>query len=102
MQQVMRIGNDFVPADDNLKDIGRTGTEITDIARKYKTDVLAIIGKGDDHNLVTQYHEHDALLEQDLIKAITLVQAMADTYKAKATDIADAIKLVVEELNEGE
>lgn len=100
MQQVMRIGNEFVPADDNLKDIGCTSTEITDVARKYKTDVLAIIGKGDDHNIVAQYHEQETLLEQDLIKAIALVETIADTYKVNATQVAKAITYVVEKESE--
>lgn len=97
MQQIMRIGDEFVLADDNLKDIGQASTEITDVAHKYKTDVLAIISKGDDHNLVAQHHEHDTLLEQDVIKAIVLVDTIADTYKVDATQVAEAIKMVIEE-----
>ena len=100
MQQIMRIGNEFVPADDDLKDIGQASTEITDIARKYKTDVLAIIGKGDDHNLVAQHHMRDTLLEEDLIKVVALVETIADTYKVNATQVAEAIKYVVEKESE--
>ena len=92
----MRIGDQFVPADEDIKDIGHTGTEITDIAKKYKTDVLAVIGKGDKHNLVTQHHESDTELWQDLAKTIALIQSMAEAYDVEATDIVDAIKFIIE------
>ena len=96
MQQIMRVGDQFVPADDDLNDIGHAGTAITDIARKYKTDVLAVIGKGDKHNLVTQHHENETELWQDLAKTIALIQSMADAYSVEVTDIVDAIKFIVE------
>ena len=96
MQEIMRIGDQFVPADEDIKDIGHTGTEITDIAKKYKTDVLAVIGKGDKHNLVTQHHESDTELWQDLAKTIALIQSMAEAYDVEATDIVDAIKFIIE------
>lgn len=100
MQKIMRIGDEFVIADDDIKDIGHTGTEITDIARKYKTDVLAVIGKGDRHNLVTQHHENETELWQDLAKIIALIQSMAESYNVEATDIVDAIKFIIEKGNE--
>ena len=96
MQQIMRIGDQFIPADDDMKDVGEAGTAITDIARKYKTDVLAVIGKGDKHNLVTQHHEGDTELWQDLAKTIALIQSTADAYSVEATDIVDAIKFIIE------
>lgn len=99
MQQIMRIGDQFVPADDDLNDIGHTGTAITDIARKYKTDVLAVIGKGDKHNLVTQHHEQDTELIQDVAKIVALIQTVADTYEMDATELADAVRLVTNELD---
>ena len=95
----MRIGDQFVPADDDLNDIGHTGTAITDIARKYKTDVLAVIGKGDKHNLVTQHHEQDTELIQDVAKIVALIQTVADTYEMDATELADAVRLVTNELD---
>lgn len=97
MQEIMRIGNDFVPADNDIKDIVHASTEITDVAHKYKTDVLAVIGKGDEHHLVTQHHARDTMLQDDIIKAISLVETIAGTYNVNAADVADAIKLVVEE-----
>lgn len=101
MQDIMRIGDKFVPADEDIKDIGHTGTAITDAARKHKTDVLAIIGKGGtQHNLVTQYHEGETELWQDIAKAISLIQAMADTYEVNVMDITDVIKFIIE--HEGE
>lgn len=99
MQQIMRIGNDFVPADDDLKDIGHTNTAITDVAQKYQTDVLAVIGKG-EHNLVTQCRAADTQLEVDIIKLVLLVEAIANTYDVDADDIADAVKLVTDKLKE--
>lgn len=96
MQKVMRIGNEFVPADDDIQDVANAGTEITDIARKYKADMLAIIGKGDKHVLVAQNHEQDTMLMEDLVKIIMLIHTMADTYDVEVNDIADAIKYVVE------
>lgn len=99
MQEVMRIGNEFVPADKDIKDVANTGTEIADVAKKYKTDMLAVIGKGDKHTLVTQYHETDVKLEADIIKTASLVQTMANTYNVNAADITDAIKIIV---NKGE
>ena len=98
MQEIMRIGDEFVPADDDIKDIGHAIEEITDIAQKYKADVLAIIGKGDTHNLVAQYHVDTTTLEEDLVKIISLVETIADTYKVDANNIAEAIKMVVNEL----
>ena len=100
MQEVMRIGDDFVMADDDIKDIGHTSTEITDVAKKYGTDMLAVVGKGERHNLVTIYHEstHTKLVE-DLAKIITLVQTIAEAYEIEATQVADAIKILI---NEGE
>ncbi len=96
MHEIMRIGDTFVPADDDMKDISHTSTEIIDIARKYKTDVLAIIGKGDTHNLVTQHHEGYTELWQDLAKIVALIQSMAEAYSVEATDIVDAIKFIID------
>ena len=98
MQKVMRIGNDFVPVeDDDIEDIGHTCTQINDAAQKYKTDVLAVISKGDTHNLVTQYRQHDTMLVDDLVKVVSLIQSIADTYKINARDIAEMIKVVIKE-----
>lgn len=97
MQEIMRIGDNFVPTDDDIKAIGHASTEITDVARKYKTDVLAVVGKGDGHHIVTQYHETNTMLETDIIKAISLVESIAETYNVDAKDIADAIKIVIDE-----
>ena len=102
MQQIMRIGNEFVPVDDDIKDIAHASTEITDVAHKYKADVLAIIGKGEDHHLVAQHHANGGMLQDDIIKAISLIETMANTYQVNAADIADAIKLVIEEGEYGE
>lgn len=99
MQQVMRIGDTFVPADDDIKDIGQTATDINDVAQKYKTDVLAVIGKGDKHTLVTQHHEQDTELIQDVAKIVALIQTVADTYEMDATELADAVSLVTNEID---
>ena len=100
MQQVMRIGDTFVPADDDIKDIGQTATYIHDVAQKYKTDVLAVIGKGDKHTMVTQHHEQDTTeLIQDVAKIVALIQTVADTYEMDATELADAVKLVTNEID---
>lgn len=99
MQEIMRIGDKFVLADKNIKDISNASKEITDIAQKYKTDMLAVIGKGDGHQIVTQHHENmNVKLEEDLAKTISLIEAMAEAYDVNAIDIADAIKII---LNEG-
>lgn len=101
MQEIMRIGDQLVPADDDIKDIGHTGTEIADIAHKHKTDVLAVIGKGDKHSLVTQHHESDATeLWQDLVKIIALIETTARAYDTQPTDIVDAIKILMEKGDE--
>lgn len=97
MQEVMRIGDEFVVADEDIKDVANASTEITDVAHKYKADVLAVIGKGDKHLLVAQNHEQETLLAEDLVKVVMLVHTMADTYDVDANDIADAIKYVVGE-----
>lgn len=95
MQQVMRIGNTFVPADDDIKDIGQASNEMYEIAKKYKTDMLAVVGKGEKHNLVTQHHENETELWQDLVKIVALVKSMADAYKVDAVDIADAMTFII-------
>jgi len=95
MQEIMRIGNDFVPADKDIKDIGNTSTEIVDVAHKYKTNVLAVISKGDKHNLVTQSNEDDTQLVEDVIKIISIIETIADKYNANANDIIDIIKLII-------
>lgn len=97
MQEVMRIGNEFVIADDDIKDVSNTSTAITDAAHKFKTDVLAIIGKGDKHLLVTQSREQETLLADDIVKVILLIHTLADTYKVNARDIAEAINYVMKE-----
>lgn len=97
MQQVMRIGDEFVMADEDIKDIGNTSTEINNTAKKYKTDVLAIIAKGDKHRLVTQHHEHDTELEQDIVKVVMLICTIADTYEVDVRKVAEAIKYIIDE-----
>lgn len=97
MQQVMRIGDEFVVADDDMKDIGKMSTDITNTAKKYKTDVLAIIAKGDKHSLVTQYHEHDTELEQDIVRVVMLIYTIADTYEVDVHKVAEAIKYIIDE-----
>ena len=100
MREIMRIGDEFVVADNDIKDISKAGTEITDIAQRYKTDVLAVICKGDKHSLVTQYHEKDtAELSEDIVKAVSLVYTIADTYSVNAIDVAEMIKIIIEEHN---
>ena len=99
MQQIMRIGDEFVVADDDIKDIGRTSTDITNAAKKYKADVLAIIAKGDKHSLVTQHHEHDTELEQDIVKVVMLIYTIANTYEVDVHKVAEAIQYII---NEGE
>ena len=96
MQEIMRIGDTFVAADDDIKDIGHASEEITDIAQKYKTDILAVIGKGDTHSLVTQYHERETELFKDIARLTELVNSVSDTYNVNANDVADMIKIVVE------
>lgn len=100
MQEVMRIGDKFVPADKYIKDISNASTEINEVAQKYKTDMLAVIGKGDKHQIVTQHHENMyTKLEEDLAKVISLVETVADSYNVDAIDVADAVKRVI---NNGE
>ncbi len=100
MREIMRIGDEFVVADNDIKDISKAGTEITDVAQRYKTDVLAVICKGDKHSLVTQYHEKDtAELSEDIVKAVSLVYTIADTYSVDAIDVAEMIKIIIEEHN---
>lgn len=102
MQEVMRIGDQFVMADDDVKDISHTGTDITDAAQKYKTDVLAVISKGDKHQLVAQHHERDTLLYEDIGRIIALIHATADIYNMDAIELMDAIKWAMDELEKGE
>lgn len=97
MQQVMRIGDEFVMADDDIKDVGHTSIEINNAAKKYKTDVLAIIAKGDKHRLVTQHHEHDTELEQDIVKVVMLLYTIANTYEVDVRKIAEAVKYIIDE-----
>ena len=97
MQQVMRIGDEFVVADDDIKDIGHTSEEINNTASKYKTDVLAIIAKGDKHRLVTQHREHETELEQDIVKVVMLIYTIANTYEVDVRKIAEAVKYIIDE-----
>ena len=97
MQQVMRIGDEFVMADDDIKDVGHTSIEINNAAKKYKTDVLAIIAKGDKHRLVTQHHEHDTELEQDIVKVVMLLYTIANTYEVDVRKIAEVVKYIIDE-----
>ena len=96
MQQVVRIGDNFVPADDDIKDISHTSTAITDVARKYKADVLAVIGKGENYHVVTQYHEGDTKIEEDIIKALSLIESIAEAYGTTAMDITQLILRIIE------
>lgn len=93
---VMRIGDEFVMADDDIKDIGHTSEEINNTASKYKTDVLAIIAKGDKHRLVTQHREHETELEQDIIKVVMLIYTIANTYEVDVCKVAEAIKFIID------
>jgi hypothetical protein len=97
MQEVMRIGDEFVMADDDIKDVGHTSADITNAAKKYKTDVLAIIAKGDKHRLVTQHHEHDTELEEDIVKVVMLIYTIANTYEVDVRKVAEAIKYIIDE-----
>lgn len=98
MQQIMRIGNDLIPADDDIKDIGHASTDITDVAHKYKTDVMAVISKGDTHSLVTRCSEKEVTeLGEDILKIIALVQTTADAYDADALDIVEMMKIILTE-----
>ena len=92
----MRIGDEFVMADDDIKDVGHTSMEINKAAEKYKTDVLAIIAKGDKHRLVTQHHEHDTELEQDIVKVVMLLYTIANTYEVDVCKIAEAVKYIID------
>lgn len=102
MQQVLCIGDNLVPVDDDMKDIADTSKAITDAAEKYKADVLAIISKGDTHSLVTQYHVDTTQLVTDIIRVCTLINALADTYNASAQEIMEAVSYALEEINNGE
>lgn len=95
MQQVMRIGDTFVQADDDIKDIVDASNEIYEIAKKYKTDMLTVIGKGDKHNLATQHHEGYTELWQDLAKSVALIKAIAKAYDVEEIDVAEAIKFLI-------
>lgn len=96
MQELMRIGDKFVLADKDIKDIVSASTEITDVAKKYKTDVLAIIGKG-SHQITTRRTEYKhTQLKQDLAKIVSLIETVANAYNADAIDVADAVKLIID------
>lgn len=100
MQEIMRIGDKFVQPTEDIKDISKAGKEIVDAAHKYTADMLAVIGKGDEYNLVVQNHEQDeTMLEQDIVKAITLVETIAENYGVDAAQVAEVIKLAIEEEN---
>lgn len=96
MQEIMRIGDEFVVADDDIKDIGHTSTEITDVAKKYNTDVLAVVSKG-EHNITTQCHNEDVKFEENMLRLVALILAFADTYKVDAVKVVELIKILVEE-----
>lgn len=97
MQQLIQIGDKIVPANENLKDISLASKEITDVAEKYKTDVLAVICKEDGSNIVAQHREERiAELIKDIAKILSIIKAIADTYKVTVTDIVDAIKFITE------
>ena len=97
MQEILRIGNDLVPANKEIKDIGNTSVEITKIAEKYKTDVLAIIGKGEEYNLVAQHHEEkEYKLEKDIAKIISAIESISDLYEVDSKIIANVIKEVID------
>lgn len=97
MKEIMRIGDRLVPADQNLKDIGNASEEITNIAEKYKADVLAIIGKGDGRSIVAQHHEKNTKkLMEDIVKIITIIETIAEEYEVKTLDVIEAINFVID------
>lgn len=98
MQEVLRIGDQFVPANDDVKDIGKASTEITDIVKKYNADLLAVVGKGEGHNLVTAYHDdtHEKLVK-DVTMIIALIQTIAEAYNTDAIEMVDVIKIIMKE-----
>lgn len=96
MQEVMRIGDEFVVADDDIKDIGYASNDIADIARKYKTNILANISKGSKHNLVAKHYEDDTGLADDILKVIAIIDTLAKVYGVDAKEIASTIQKVIE------
>ena len=96
MQEIMRIGDEFVLADEDIKDICSTSKEITNIAEKYKTDVLAVVGKGDEHHLTTIRHERQTKLEVDIARTISMIESIADSYDVNIKDVAEVIKLIID------
>lgn len=96
MKEVLRVGNEFVEANDDIKDIAHVSTAVADIAHKHKVDILAVISKGLD-SIVTQNHENDnTQLKEDLVRIISLIESLADTYNVPATNIAEVIKRVID------
>lgn len=96
MQKVMRIGNEMMPADDDIEAVGHTSTEIVGVAKKYNTDVLAVVSKG-EHNITTQCHSEDTKFEENILRLVALILSLADTHKVDAVKVVELIKLLVEE-----
>lgn len=96
MQRVLRIGNEMLPADDDIEAVGHTSTEITGIAKKYNTDVLAVVSKG-EHNITTQCHNEDVKFEENILRLVALILSLADTYNVDAVKVVELIKILVEE-----
>lgn len=92
MQKIIKVGDDLVPADKNIEDISHAANEMQNVSQKYKTDMIAVIGKGENHHIVAQYHEQDAELAADIDKTISLIQSISNNY---GVDVKDVVKVIM-------
>ena len=98
MEQILQIGDKLVVVDDEVKDISEVSKKITEIAEKYKADVLAIISKSDNRNIVVHHKEKQiANLIDGIAKIMSIIEVMAKEYDVEIKDIVDVINFVMEE-----
>lgn len=97
MQQIMQIGEKLVVADEDVKDLSEASKEITSVAEKYKTDVLAVISKTSGKQIVAQHREkNNTKFIEDLAKIIAVIEAISNDYDVDPIEIADIINTVLE------
>ena len=93
----MQIGEKLVVADEDVKDLSEASKEITSVAEKYKTDVLAVISKSSGKQIVAQHREKNtAKFVEDLAKLIAAIEAISKDYDVDPIEIADIINTVLE------
>lgn len=75
MKQIMRIGDEYVPADADIQAIADTSNAIQETADANGTSVTAVIGKG-AHSVTTVTGEYTA--QRILVELALLVKYLSD------------------------